>query len=87
MPTRPLSNARSVAIPNDFIQQFTGAPDSEKTLPPHTRGLLVENAGTLDVTMTNGVARTDLPFVVGINPGSFKSIQSGGTALNIWAVI
>jgi hypothetical protein len=76
-----------VAIPNDFIQQFTGAPDSEKTLPPHTRGLLVGTAGTVNVTMVNGEARLLLPLLAGINPGLFLSIQTAGTAEDIWAVI
>lgn len=87
MATRPLSNARSVAIPNDFLQQFTAAATSEKTLPVNTRGLHVETAGTVNVTMKNGEARLLLPLQAGINPGLFLSIQSGGTAENIWAVI
>lgn len=83
---RPRNHARSVSIPNDFVQQFSGAPDSEKVLPDECRGLLVGTAGTLNVTMANGEARTSVPFQAGITPGRFASIQSGGDAENIWVV-
>ena len=78
---------KGMSVPSDFIQQFTGAADSEKTLPQNTRGLLVATAGTVNVTMHNGTARLLVPLVAGYNPGNFVSIQSGGTATNIWAII
>jgi hypothetical protein len=87
MTGRSLGHARSVAIPNDFVQQFTGVPNSEKVLPPNTRGILLGTAGTLNVTMENGSARLLVPFQAGINPGRFASIQTGGTGSNVWAVV
>lgn len=56
-------------------------------LPDGTRGLRVGTAGTLNVTMSDGEIITDFPVFQGDNPGRFQSVQQGGTASNIWAIL
>ncbi len=76
-----------IDVPNDFALQSSGAPTGEIPLPDGTRGLLIGTAGSLNVTMQNGEIRVAVPFQVGINPGRFKSIQTGGTAASVWAIL
>jgi hypothetical protein len=76
------SHSGKISIPNDFVPAAVPS-----TLPTNCRGLLVAAAGTVNVTMRNGQVRTSVPLIAGINPGEFASIQSGGTATGIYAVI
>ncbi len=78
---------KQVAPPNDFVQVSAGVPSVEVVLSERTRGLLIGAAGSLNVTMSNGSVRTGVPFQAGINPGHFASIQAGGSASNVWAVL
>lgn len=71
-----------ISIPVDFIS--ITAP---QTLPTYTRGILCGVAGTVNVTMKNGHVITGLPLVAGVNPGEFASVQSGGTATGLWAIV
>lgn len=80
-------HTKAVSICADFVQLYAGTPASIVDCPAGTRGLLLEAAGTLNVTMGNGVERDGLPLPAGITPGRFKTIRSGGTASNIWAVL
>ncbi len=64
----------------------SGTPSMEITLPAGCRGLRIGTAGTLNLTMEEGGPVTSFPMMQGDNPGFFTSIQSGGTASNIWAI-
>lgn len=77
-----------IGIPQTLTQIASGVPDSDVDCPAHTRGLLVEAAGTVNVRMA-GSGNTDLtgvPLQQGWNPGAFTTVKSGGTASNIWAI-
>lgn len=78
---------KQIALPNDFVLIAAGVPAGTTVLSDRCRGLLVGTAGSLNVTMRNGNVRTGVPFQAGVNPGQFASVQSGGTAENIWQVI
>ena len=62
-----------------------GTPASQTILSEKTRGLLVGTAGLLNVTIA-GVVHTSVPFSAGVTPGFFESVESGGTAINIWGI-
>jgi len=82
-----MSYDREITIPGDFVQLASGAPSSGPyDCPDRTRGVLVGVAGTLDVVMLNGEARTGIPVPAGIMPGRFAQV-TGGTAQNIWAIL
>lgn len=49
------------------------------------RELLVGTAESLNYTDMSGTARTGVPVPAGIVPIFCQSIESGGTAANIWA--
>lgn len=69
-----------------IIQAATAGPIPP--LPDNCRGLLIGTAGVLDITI-NGSPKTGVPFISGINPGRFESIQvaAGNSALTIFAVV
>lgn len=78
---------KQIALPNDFVLVAATTVGSEVVLNERCRGLLVGTAGSLNVTMRNGSVRTGVPFLAGVNPGQFASVQAGGDAENIWQVI
>jgi len=78
---------KQIALPNDFLLVAVASPTTTVNFDEGCRGILVGTAGLLNVTMRNGHAITGVPFQAGVNPGRFASVQSGGTAENIWQVI
>ena len=55
------------------------------------RGLLIETAGQLSVTMQNGQDHDNLPFITGLTPAKFKTVRgtdstAGTKASGVWAV-
>jgi hypothetical protein len=50
------------------------------------RALLVGTPGTCNLTDGDGTTQTDVPLQLGYNPIIVNSIQSGGTADDIWAL-
>ena len=71
----------------DFVQIAPGVPATPTPCPENTRGLLIETAGTLNVTMANGQERDGVPFQQGYNVAFIAAVRAGGTASNIWATI
>lgn len=77
-----------VVPPYDFVLVASGAVGVDTDLPENCRGLLIGTAGSLNVVMSNGVERDDVPFIQGINPGLFRTVRiSGGGAQNVWAIV
>lgn len=76
-----------VIPPVDFTLVASGTVSTNTTLPAGCRGLLIGQAGTLNVTMENGSELDAMPFFQGQNPGFFGIVRSGGTAENIWAIV
>lgn len=73
--------------PVDLILVAAGAVTTETPLPSGCRGLLVGTAGSLNVTI-NDSAKTSVPFLQGINPGFFQSVQASPSgAQDIWAIV
>lgn len=79
------SYEKEVALPDDFVQLFTGAPDNDVTLT-NCRAIYIGVGGTLNLTMLNGHEVDDLPVQAGILPGRFAAVRTGGTAQNIWMI-
>ena len=77
-----MPRAEQLVLPIAGLTQVAAAP---LTLPVGTRGLLVGTGGNMDVTIA-GVAHTGVPFIAGVTPGFFESVESLGTAVNVWAV-
>lgn len=76
----------SRTVADDFRQLVAGSPSTTYLLSNRCKGLIVGTAGTLNVTMKNGHVISNFPVYQGFIPGRFKSIQTGGTAQNIWEV-
>jgi len=79
-----LRHNREVA--DDFALLVAGTPASTYNCTDKCIGLLIGTAGTLNVTMRNGHVISALPVPVGFLPGRFASVQTSGTAQNIWEV-
>ncbi len=59
-------------------------PGSALPLGP-CQGIIVGTAGSLNYTDFTGEILTGVPVQAGYNPICCQSIESGGTASNIWA--
>ncbi len=82
-----MPRAEQIVLPiTGLVLISAGSPISNTPLPAETRGLLIGNAGVLNVTI-QGTAHLLVPFVAGVTPGFFESVQAGGSASNIWAVL
>ena len=75
-----------VRPPRDYILVSATTVQSDTPAPAECRGVLVGQAGTLNVTMANGEDRNGLPCIQGIIPGDFAIIRAGGDAENIWVI-
>ena len=54
--------------------------------PPNTKGLMINTAGTLNITMENGNERDGVPLASGFNPCFITEVRSGGTASGVFCV-
>lgn len=81
---------RDASIPKRLVQLASGVPSGTIAIaqtPLPCRGLWVETAGKIDVVMEGTTVLTGVPFIAGINPGSFKELRgSSNTASNVWAI-
>jgi len=50
------------------------------------RSLLVETAGTANLTALDGTERDGVPLQAGYNPLACRQVRLGGTATGIWAL-
>ena len=77
-----------VIPPEDFILVSATEVGADTELPANCRGLLVGTAGALNVVMTTGQERDNVPMIQGINPGFFRTVRvSTGGAQNVWAIV
>ena len=90
------SNQGKIAIPIEFFPvagDGNGVPNATHNCSSLCRGLLVRVAGVLDVTMRDGVTRTGLPFIAGINPGEFVTVLDStahtdpAAAQGVWEIV
>ena len=65
----------------DFVLISTGAVLVDTNAPDNCRGLLIGTAGALNLTMSNGNQRNQVPFQVGPTGGFIRTIRAAnGTA-------
>ncbi len=56
-------------------------------IPNGVRALLVGVAGTLNITTVKGAKRDAVPFQVGVTPIQIIELRTGGSALDVWALV
>lgn len=74
-----------IGRPFDWVEIVGSSPPAMDVELPHDTGaLLIGLAGIINLTMKNG-SEISMDLPIGIIPGSFATVRSGGTVCKVFA--